>query len=268
MSLQIDLDPLRKYKLCVATPCYGGQLSGLCAQSLLNLQKLFIQVGIDINFSMLFNESLITRARNYMVDEFLRTDFTHLLFIDSDINFDPLDILALMHFDKDINGIPYPKKRINWKNVVAAVKKHGEDPNFDPETLENVVGDYVFNLVPGTTRIDLNLTPIEVMELGTGVMMIKREVFDKFREEYPHTKYRPDHTGNFAMNREINAYFDCTIDPDTKRYLSEDYQFCQMWRAIGGKVFMCPWMKTKHIGTYAFSGDLQSVANSIGSIGD
>jgi len=52
----------------------------------------------------------------------------------------------------------------------------------------------------------------------------------------------------------------------TERYLSEDYMFCQMWRKIGGQIFLCPWMKTQHVGSYAFTGDMPAVANYAGKL--
>lgn len=263
MELNIAVQELRKNKIFVCTPMYGGQANGLYVKSILDLQGLFTHYGIESRFSFLFNESLITRARNYLVDEFLRTDFTHLLFIDSDIGFDPNDVLAMIAIDKDIIGGPYPKKSINWRNVFKAATK----PNAVPENLEKVTGEYVFNPVPGTTNFDVR-EPLEVLEIGTGFMLIKRDVFGKFKEEYPHLEYRPDHGGqaNFDGSRMIHAYFDTVIDPDTQRYLSEDYMFCQYWRNIGGKVYLCPWMKTSHVGTYAFNGDMNAVAEHLGTL--
>lgn len=271
-TLRINADDLRKCKLFVATPMYGGQSHGLYVKSCLELQKICMAYGIDIRFSFLFNESLITRARNYLVDEFLRSDATHILFIDSDIHFNPEDIIALIALNKEIIGGPYPKKSINWPLVWKAMKRLTamdgfDETKFNPGELQGVAGEYVFNPVPGTQQFNVN-EPLEVMELGTGFMMIKREVFDKFKEEYPHLNYKPDHAGqsNFDGSRFIHAYFDTVIDPDTKRYLSEDYMFCQYWRAIGGSVWLCPWMKTEHLGTFNFTGDLQKIAFMTGSL--
>ena len=267
MELSIKVEDLRKNKLFIATPMYGGNCNGLYMKACLDLQGLCQQYGIEARFSFLFNESLITRARNYLADEFLRSEYTHLLFIDSDIHFNPQDVLALLAL-----GGPYPKKSINWKNVFAGAKKVLSDPNadmakFDPGELEGLTGDYVFNPVPGTTSFKVT-EPLEVMEIGTGMMMVKREVFAKFKEEYPHLNYKPDHVGqqNFDGSRYIHAYFDTVIDPDTHRYLSEDYMFCQYWRAIGGSIWLCPWMKTQHIGTYAFSGDMPRIAAMTGNL--
>lgn len=267
MELKIHVDDLRKNRLFVATPQYGGQCSGLYMKSCLDLQGLCHQHGLQVKFSFLFNESLITRARNYLADEFLRSDATHLLFLDSDIHFNPQDILALLALDKDVIGAPYPKKSINWRNVHKASVQNANNENFNPGELEGVTGEYVFNPVPGTKTFQVT-EPLEVMEIGTGYMMIKRGVFEKFQEEYPHLRYKPDHVGqaNFDGSRYIHAFFDTVIHPDSERYLSEDYMFCQYWREIGGQVWLCPWMKTQHVGTYPFTGNMEKIAQTIGQL--
>lgn len=297
MQLQVKVEDLRKCKLFVATPMYGGQCHGMNSKAGLDLQGLCMQYGIDIRFSFLFNESLITRARNYLVDEFLRSDFTHLLFIDSDICFDPQDVLALIALDKDIIGAPYPKKSINWRNIGTALVKN---PSMNPGELDALTGDYVFNPVPGTKSFRVT-EPLEVMEIGTGYMLIKREVFEKFEKAYPKLNYKPDHVGqaNFDGSRYIHAYFDTVIDRGesfdrwhevvekvangedatelaksllekekiaSHRYLSEDYMFCQYARRIGIQIWLCPWMRTTHMGTYAFSGNMPKIAELTGNL--
>lgn len=278
MELTVNVDELRKKKIFLACPMYGGMNHGLFMKSCLDLQTLCTQYGIEIRFSFLFNESLITRARNYLVDEFLRCEgFTHHLFIDADIHFTPHDVLTLLAMDKDVAGGPYPKKSINWNNVKEAVIKH---PEIEAGKLEGLVGEYVFNPVAGTQQFSV-IEPLEVMEIGTGFMMIKREVFDAFKEAYPCQSYKPDHHGqpNFDGSRYIHAYFDTVIDSNTSwlgrgepnykgsdRYLSEDYAFCQAVRNIGKKIYLCPWMKCQHIGTYPFTSDMPAVAEFCGKL--
>ena len=271
MEIQIRIDELKKNKVFVATPMYGGMAHGLYIKSCLDLQTTLAKYGVEVKFSFLFNESLITRARNYLVDEFLRSGFTHLLFIDSDIHYNPQDVLAMLALDKDVIGGPYPKKSINWGNVAHAARTH---PDINPKELENLVGEYVFNVVKGTQQFQVT-DPLEVMEIGTGYMLIKREVFDKMEKAYPQVRYKPDHVGqaNFDGSRYIHAFFDTVIDTEnsitgggSERYLSEDYMFCQMWRKIGGQVYLCPWMKTQHIGTYAFTGNMPAVAQFTGRL--
>jgi hypothetical protein len=193
------------------------------------------------------------------------------LFIDSDINFNAQDVIALLALDKDVIGGPYPKKSMNWSNIAHAARNH---PDLEPKELEQLVGEYVFNVVKGTKQFQVT-EPLEVMEIGTGYMMVKRHVFDKMKVEYPTIRYKPDHVGqaNFDGTRYIHAYFDTVIDTKesivgggSDRYLSEDYMFCQMWRKMGGQIYLCPWMKTQHIGSYAFTGDMPSVAQYTGKL--
>jgi hypothetical protein len=269
IEVTVELDELRKRKLFVATPMYGGQCAGMYTKSTADLAMMCTQYGVSVRFFYLFNESLITRARNYLVDEFMRSDCTHLMFIDSDIGFDPNDVMALMALmdpeapdgeRKEIMCGPYPKKTIAWEKIKMAVDKGFADD--DPNKLEQLVGDYVFNPVAGQVEMRLD-EPVEVMEGGTGFMMVQRSAFEKFAEAYPEYSYKPDHvrTKHFDGSREIMAYFDTIIDPDSKRYLSEDYMFCQWARKAGVGVWMCPWMELSHVGSYVFGGSLQAIAS-------
>lgn len=273
---------------------------GTFARSINDLTSECQKIGIEMKQFFLFNESLITRARNYCVDEYLRSDCTHLMFIDSDIGFDPRDVIAMLAMmgddsEYDIMCGPYPKKTISWEKVKKAVDKGFGDKN--PNDLEKYVGDFVFNPKSGTSQIPLH-QPVEVLEGGTGFMMIRRSIFEKYQSAYPTQTYRPDHvrSAHFDGSRMVHAFFDCVIDRGytfdqvreqmaklveggsadevkaefakfmeaektaSMRYLSEDYMFCQRVIGIGGKVWLCPWMKLSHTGTYNFSGSLMDLA--------
>jgi len=268
MEITIQIDELRKRKLFLAVPMYGGQCAGMFTKSVADLASMCTSHGIEMRSYFLFNESLITRARNYCVDEFMRSDCTHLMFIDSDIGFDPRDVLAMLALQSDdseydIIAGPYPKKCISWEKIKLAVDKGMADE--DPNILEKYVGDYVFNPKGsgGQIRIDV---PVEVSEVGTGFMMTRRSTFEKFNAAYPQYSYKPDHvrTEHFDGSREIMQYFQAEIDPRSKRYLSEDYWFCQKVIDIGSKIWYCPWMRLQHVGSYIFGGSLADLA-SIGA---
>jgi len=268
MNIQVPVEELQKRKLMIATPMFAGQCTGIYTQSIINLAVRCAQYKIDMRLYYIFNESLIQRARNYSVAEFLRSDCTHLLFIDGDIGFDPDAALTLMALQSDeseydVIAASYPKKCISWEKIKVAVEKGMADE--DPNNLENYVGDYVFNIANGVTQIHLD-EPVEVMETGTGFMMIRRQTLEKFMAAYPQQMYRPDHvrTEHFDGSKEICAFFDCVIDPVSKRYLSEDYMFCDWVRKAGMKVWLCPWIPLKHMGSYVFGGSLPALA-SIGA---
>ena len=306
LEVSVTIEELRKRKILVATPMYGGMCGGTYTKSTADLASMAAQYGMDVRFYYLFNESLITRARNYLVDEFLRSNCTHLMFIDADIGFDPNDVIALSVIaeagnDKEIVCGPYPKKCIAWEKIKRAVDRGFADK--DPENLEKYVGDYVFNPKQGSGSIPLD-EPVEVLEGGTGFMMIQRSALEKFAAAYPQYNYLPDHvrTAHFDGTREIMQYFQAEVDqldfksyyeqemkrvsdmklndPEaiqaeiekvlaaaqelngkkSKRYLSEDYWFCQKMWDIGVKTWLCPWMKLQHMGSYVFAGSLIDLA--------
>jgi hypothetical protein len=269
MEINIPIEDLRKNKLFLATPMYGGACAGMFAKSTADLSALCVQYGIPLQMYYLFNESLITRARNYCVDEFMRSEAEHLMFIDSDIGFSPQDVIALMALqagdpDKyDIIGGPYPKKCISWEKIKSAVDKGVADE--DPNVLDKFVGDFVFNPKGGQESIQIG-EPCEVLEIGTGFMMITKNALKKFSAAYQQYSYKPDHvrTEHFDGSREILQYFQAEIDPISKRYLSEDYWFCQKAQQINLRTWLCPWMKMQHVGTYIFGGSLADLA-SIGA---
>lgn len=280
---------------------YGGQCAGMFARSVADLTALCTHYGVPLQLYFLFNESLITRARNYCCDEFMRNDAQHLLFIDSDIGFNPQDVLAMLALQGpdtpyDIIAGPYPKKCISWEKVKTAVDKGFGDKN--PNDLEKYVGDYVFNPKSGSTSIPIT-EPVEVLEAGTGFMMIRKKTMEIFRDSHPELLYRPDHvrTEHFDGSRQIMQYFQAEIDntnilpifqklvsalkaePDpekqrklvedaeaaaainkSNRYLSEDYWFCQKIQELGLKTWFCPWIKLQHVGTYVFAGSLADLA--------
>lgn len=265
------VNKLKGTRLFVATPMYGGQCYGLYMKSCLDLQNLCAQLGVEVRFSFIFNESLIVRARNYLTDQFLQSGMTHMLFIDADIHFNPQDVIDLLLRDKDVIGAPYPKKTLKWESIAEAARKH---PDLPPHELANVVGDYVFNTVKGTSKIQINEV-VEVLEIGTGFMMLKRCVFERMMEAYPDMCFTPDFIGqaDFDPSRKIHIFFDTIVDTKdsltgggSNRMLSEDFSACQLYRKIGGKIWLCPWMQLTHIGTYGFTGNLPAIAQLTGHL--
>lgn len=276
-EINIDLNQIRQNGIFLMVPAYAGQCFAAFARSMMQLSAVCAQYQIPLDTFFIYNESLITRARNYCADMFLnRTfnvqdaegnittkNFQHGMFIDTDIEFNPVDILVMAHLqntnpDYDVICGPYPKKVIANEKLKQAVEKGLADEN--PDNLTKYYGDFVFNAVSNKPiRID---QPAEVMESGTGFMMFRRETLLKVQQDNPNIGYKPDHarSDRFDGSVEISAFFDCSIDPETKRYLSEDYHFCRLVRASGMKIWLVPWFELTHHGFFPYTGSLPAMA--------
>jgi len=247
----------KKYGVMIATPCYGGQLTEGYLHGILSTVHKAQQRGIQIHLNTMGNESLITRARNTLVSQFLDMDkkepekFTHLLFIDSDIGFRGENVIKLIESGHDIACGIYPRKSIDWKSVPKFIKETGEE-NLQAKSL-----GYNLNFAnPLDIKVKNGFT--EVLDAATGFMLIKKEVFYKMKDAYPNLKYTSDQIINNERFSSDNcfAFFDCIIDEKSNRYLSEDYAFCRLWQKIGGKIFADVVSPLTHYGTYPFAGNV------------
>jgi hypothetical protein len=239
-------------KIFISTPMYGGQCYGFYAQSLLQLNNLLRDNNIESMMSFMFNESLITRGRNALAHAFMKSNATHLMFIDADIHFNPADFLKMLEADKDVICGIYPKKEINWASVRKAIDSGVPDTHLKYHT-----GSFVANLknYVGEATVPVN-EPVEIWNGGTGFMLIKRDVFEKMKPVIPwYINDVTDLSGTIGAEQ-ITQYFTESIEPETKRLLSEDYHFCKTWRDLGGEIHAAPWANLSHIGTYAFDGKL------------
>lgn len=252
--MELDLTELRKHKLVIATPMYGGNVTSGYNISMINLFYYSGIYNLSVQSMNVWNDSLITRARNHLVHKFLNeSDAELFLFIDADISFDYNDVFQMMQImiespNKKIICAAYPKKHINWNSINDAYKLNKIN---NPEDAQLYSSEFVLNYKNQNKqntifRID---EPVAVKESGTGFMMIHREVFEKFSEAYPEqNSFDP------ISQSDLFYYFDCKIDPETNVYLSEDYMFCQWASKIGYDTWVLPWVHLAHMGTYQYEG--------------
>lgn len=247
----------KKPVVFLATPMYGGMCTGTYTAALMQTPLAFSKAGVQLYYTYMMNESLITRARNSLAYDFLASNATHLMFVDADIGFNPNDIISMVQRDVDIICGLYPKKEIHWQRVADAVGR-GVPAN----ELKDHTGTFVVNLV-NNERQEVKLNELmEIQNGGTGFMMIKREVFEALADKVP--EYNNDMYLAVDTERKpkiIKEYFATSIDPDANnRLLSEDYHFCKLARQHGFKIHAAPWVQLSHTGTYIFSGALQKVS--------
>jgi hypothetical protein len=234
-------------KIFIATPMYGGVCHGVFLKGMLDLTRRLQENKHVVFFSDLYNESLITRARNTLTEMFLRTDFDYLLFIDADQGFDASAVVKMIEEGVDLVGAAVPMKGINWDRVRKAAKE-------DREKLENFTAIYNVNMNQ-KQKEKLKENPnilTEVDYMGTGLMLASRKVFETIKKDV--RQYRSDQPfiGGIYAGEPIYDFWQTVVNPESDRLLSEDYQFCQLWKNAGGKIYLAPYVKVVHVGTYWF----------------
>lgn len=220
--------------ILVCTPTISGDMSFQYVLSLIKLERLCRAENIDIDYQFVAHESLIQRARNYLCDVFLhQSNHSHMLFLDSDIEFAPEDIIKMVRANVPLIGGVYPKKKIHWERIQQHPEAH--------------MGKYLDYVVTPLTeqRVEDVTVPHEVRYIGTGMMLIERGVLHQLMKAYPKDVY-------MAEGRPYHLFFHSMIHDG--QYLSEDYYFCEMWRRIGGKVYAAYWTQATHWGLMGYRG--------------
>ena len=251
---------LEQFNVLVLTPAYGGSVTINFTRSLLKLNNAVWQSGLRASFIIAHGEALVTRARNESLVTFLENPaYTHLLWVDADIGFEPEDVFRLLLSDLDVVAGVYPMKRFDWPVDIPAGMTQMSRTDFETLALTYPVNSEENDGLPKVPDKDGFL---EVTEAPTGLMCIKRQVFARMMAQYPQLRYVPD--GNWAPERAALCYrfFDVMVDEQTGRYLSEDYAFCRRWRDIGGKVHVCTQAKLSHTGNYQFNGNFNAALHA------
>lgn len=221
--------------LFVGTPCYGGMMCLEYTSSLLALKEACLKNNLELTCMFLGNESLIQRGRNTIANAFLKTNASHLMFIDADQKFVANDIAKMLKTDKGIIGGAVPMKGINWDRV-----REGAEAGHN--RLDLLTGIFNVNELPGHQMLDANV-PFQVKHVGTGFMLIARHVFDRLKP----------HVGWYMKDGEKHYDF-FKVQNVNNELLSEDYNFCHLYRQHGGTVWLAPWCQLGHFGAHCFNG--------------
>jgi len=244
---------LQSMNVLFATPCYISAVTMNYVTSIFSMTLDAGRLGLPCTLHM-HSESLITRGRNNIVRKFLAEEqFTHLFWIDSDIAFNPDSVFRLLLADRDVVAGVYPMKDFKWPD-------EGISGAMTYRQFQYRYTDYPFNPIDhGASRVSSyvdNEGFAEVAEAPTGFMVIKRHVFTDMMKRYPELNYVPDGPPNHPQAHLHWRFFDCMTDPDSGRYLSEDFAFCRRWRDMDGKIWVDLSCKLGHLGQYMYQGDL------------
>ena len=214
-------------KLFIGIPCHDGRLNVKTAFNLVQLMPEAMRLGVSVTLSDLSNCSIITLARNSLVHEFLKTDCTELLFIDSDVIATSGDILRLMAQSggRDITAGTYPRRSHDKKFFTDLYWTEDDNLEFDGSLMR-------------------------VKRIGTGFMLIQRHVIEKMAQAHPEWSYKNKPTGE-----RMAALFDFEIRDD--QYVGEDYLFCDRAREHGYKIYIDVDISLPHVGTDTFENNFR-----------
>ena len=255
-----DLPPLPKQsnsKVLFPLITYGGMCHTEFAMGVLGtVLEVQRKKGIDMIISPIVFESLISRARNASAAWALSSDYTHLLFVDSDIVFKAEDVFKLLEANKDVAVGLYGKKYYS-RHKMEALAKHSPNVFNKEEDWRSLATDF---------STEFNKESFEKAKLGqifevdyaaTGFMLIRTDVFRHIIDKRPDLKYSNDVDGYMSADKDnFYDFFTVGVNPVSKKYESEDYGFCQLWRSLGGKIHVLPDIKLSHTGRNHYPTDM------------
>ena len=249
-------------KLYILTPCFGGMCYVNYIDCLIKTLSLFGHFKFDIDVIFCKNDSLVSRARNNLIAKAMSNPkTTHMIFIDNDITWNPIDILKLVISEKPIIGGAYPLKSYKWDIINNPQVVQGLIDKRNNTILKDIVSEaemvqynavnYNVNYLSNNLQVEGNIAKIR--HLAPGFMMIQREVIEKMFKAFPSTKFVDDI--NFLEEKENDfayALFDCGVEDG--HYFSEDWMFCQRWGKMGGSIYLDVTINLNHTGLEDYKG--------------
>jgi len=249
-------------RLMIGTPMYEGLCHGAYTAALVELTLALHARGVPFRLSFIVNQASPDRGRALIADDFLRSDCTHLLFIDADVVARTDDVLALLALQDeagpyDVIGGSYPRKSHDWQAIHRAAQ--GGTAAGDLARFGGDIPIYAPGAAGRQVRLD---QPLEAECIAGGYAMIRRATYERLIVTCPEIAFvtAPAERAAQGLGEVAYAFHAPGIDPVTKRYLSEDFAFCGRVRAAGMKVWLAPWVHADHIGNHRFTGTLIDAA--------
>ncbi len=224
---------MNELNLFIATPAYGCQLHIAYFNSMMALKTGAMEKGINVDFGLLGNQSLVPKARNTLISHFHHNkQYTHIIFIDADMGIPNFCIPRLLSRQVDVIGVPVPLK--------------GYNPDGSP----------VLNIGKIFNQNDNGLA--ETTHVGNAVLMFSRKAVDSLIEEATHYISDSDYTRGDKITEDhfdvfkIGVYNGEQIGIKGNTYLPEDYYICSRLRELGYKIYLDLTVPVKHNGMHGF----------------
>jgi len=219
----------------ICCPAYGSTMRAETAETIYSCGQFLIRCGIPNQLAW-FSAADIAEVRNLFLTMWYdhQKQFSHMLFIDSDMGFSPELIRDFIKFDKPLMGALYARREMTPSIVGNAPLGHSLKDSRDNH-----------GFLPATA-------------LGAGVMWISRKMIDEMLRQKPELSDKMPEYLRKAMSRlepsgmtRILRMFDVIQSPEFGR-LSEDVSFCHRVRDAGFEIWANVRHKIDHIGTFNY----------------
>lgn len=194
----------------------------------------------------------VAQQRDSIAEQFLSSDCSHLLMVDSDIGYAPELPLTLLAADKLLIGALCPLRQFNLAKLERLIKA-----GVPADKALRCSHDFAA-LAQGEVRFANGLATMDA--IGAGFMLVRREVFERIEadgvQEY-RFKDNPSHP--------IKQFFPWGRD-EKGNVIPEDWGFCFRWRKLGGEVWAYANADMTHVGDYAHTSNALEAARVFTSL--
>lgn len=233
----------------VAVPTTGGIMKSKTAESLFRLAKVLTVNGINAGIRNV-NEADVVRVRNIYANTVLNSDqWDGLLFIDSDMQFEPKVVMKMLTFNQEAAAVAYPKKNIDLDRFVNAVRHHGDIAKARAQSSD-------FNILPTwdnrkTSSMRRRGGFCSMAAAGMGCSLIARSALRAMVDGGVVPK-RVDVRD--SVETTSWGFFDQITMGQI--VLGEDFSFWYRWtEMLGRELWVCVDEEISHLGDFEYSGD-------------
>lgn len=220
----IDTD-VTGVRLLIATPCASGKYERVYTKSLIQTILFLKECGAEVEWYDLPYCSDPPLARAKLFTTFLNSDFTHMIQIDDDMGWSPINVVQMLKLDRDFIAAAGPRKSYPPSFAVSHTDAHGRTQPVEQ---------------------DLGTGVIKVSDVGGAFVMISHRCAERMAEAYKDLEFQASDGRVYH-----DVYMPLVVN---RRHIAEDFAFCHRWRAIGGEVHVLPQVRLAHVGSHTWEG--------------
>lgn len=206
--------------ILIATPCLYGKVDAYYVHSLCESIKLGFENNLHLRAVFLANESILTIARNELINLAYQENYDAMVFIDDDELWNPETLIKIIQSNKDVVGLPVVNKGDSIIQYNVSMTK---------EIIKDEKDGY-----------------IKVKSVGTGFLKLSKKVINDLCESNTEILFRGKKLKNVFEFNYINDAF-----------IGEDIMLCKKLNELGYSIWLNPEHTVSHMGVKMYKGDFK-----------